>query len=75
MVLSTSRVIRAGLDSVQNALKLVADEHGDDRRRSLVRAQTVIVACGGDRDAEQILILVDSLDDCSQEQQELCVLA
>ena len=35
----------------------------------------MIVACGGDRDAEQILILVDSLDDCGQEQQELCVLA
>ena len=35
----------------------------------------MIVACGSDRDAEQILILVDSLDDCGQEQQELRVLA
>ena len=68
-------VILAGLDGIQNSLQLVADEHGDDSRRRLVRAQAVIVACGCNRDAEQILILVNSLDNSGQEQDELGVLA
>ena len=54
--------------------QLVAEEHGDDGRRRFVGAQTVIVARGGDRDAQQILILVHRLDDGAQEQQELRVL-
>ena len=55
--------------------KLVADEHRNDSRRRFVRAQTVVVAGRRDRDAEQILILVNRLDNGGQEQQELCVLA
>ena len=68
-------VLRTGLDGIKDRLQLIADEHGDDSRRRLVRAQTVIVACGCNRDAEQILILVNSLDNSGQEQDELGVLA
>ena len=68
-------VVLAGLDRIQNSLQLVADEHGDDRRRRLVRAQTVIVAGRSDGNAEQILIFVNSLDNGGQKQDELAVFA
>ena len=41
--------------------------------RDSVCTQTVIVARGGNRDAQQILILVNRLDDRGQKQQELTV--
>ena len=33
----------------------------------------MVVACGSDGDTEQILILVNTLDDSSEEEEELCV--
>ena len=61
-------------DGIEHGGQLVAEEDGDDRRRGLVRAETVIVPCAGDGDAKQIGILVHSLDDGGEEQQELRVL-
>ena len=68
-------VVLAGLDGIQNSLQLIADEHGDDRRRRLVRAQAVIVAGRSDGNAEQILIFVNRLDNGGQKQDELAVFA
>ena len=67
-------VIRALHQRLDDGGQLVADIHGDDGGRRLVRAQAVIVARAGDADAQQILILVHGLDDRRQEQQELRVL-
>ena len=64
----------AGLDRVEDRGQLVAEEDGDDGRRRFVRAEAVVVARGGDGDAQQILILVDALDDRGEEEQELRVL-
>ena len=54
--------------------EVVAEIDGHDRGRRLVRAETVVVARGGDRRPEQILILVDRLDDSGEENQKLQVI-
>ena len=64
---------RPVLNGVQNAHQLVAQEDGDHGGRRFVGAQTVVVACGGHAQAEQILIIVHGLDDRTQKQQELGV--
>ena len=63
-----------GLYGVKDRGQLIAEEHGDDSGRRFVCAETVVVAGGGDGDAEQILIIVNRLNDGAQEQQELRVL-
>ena len=61
-------------DGVQHGGELVAQEDGNDGGRRFVGAQTVIVAGGGYRQPQQILIVVYGLDGTAQEQQELSVL-
>ncbi len=61
------------LNRVQNALKLIAQKHGNDGRRRFIRTKAVIVAGRCNRDTQQILIFVHSLDDRTKEQQELRV--
>ena len=65
---------RVVLYRLEHGVQLVSEEHGYDSRRGFVGSQTVIVARRGDRDAQQILIIVDSLYDGAEEQQELGVL-
>ncbi|MPM76067.1 hypothetical protein SDC9_123062 [bioreactor metagenome] len=64
-----------GLNGVQHFGKVIANKHRNNGRGGFVGTQTVVVARRGDRDAQQVLILVYALDDSGQEQQELCVLA
>ena len=54
--------------------KIGAEEHRDDCGRRFVRAETVVVACGGDGDTQHILIFIDRLDNGAQEEQKLSVL-
>ena len=63
-----------GCDSIDDSFQLFAHEDGNDSRRCLVGTQTVIVAGSGNGGAQQIGVLVNSLDDSSQEHQELQVL-
>ena len=58
---------------MQDAAQLVAHKDRQDGRGRFVCTQTVIVARGGNRDAQQILILVDRFDDRGQKQQELTI--
>ena len=61
-LLFAALVIGTLFDCVKHFLQLFADEHGNDSRRGFVCAETVIVAGAGNRDTEQILILVNRLD-------------
>ena len=63
-----------GCDSIDDSFQLFAHEDGNDSRRCLIGTQTVIVAGSGNGGAQQIGVLVNSLDDSSQEHQELQVL-
>ena len=63
-------VVFAGDDGVDHAAELVAEEDGDDRRRCLVRAEAMVVAGGRDRDAQQVLVVVDRLHDRGEEHEE-----
>ncbi len=60
-------------DGLQDLVQLVTDENGDDGGRRLVAAQTVVIACRGDGDAQDFLILVHRCNNCQQENQELQV--
>ena len=56
---------RVGLvlfDRIEDGGQLIAEEHRDDGGRRLVRAQAVVVAGRGDREAQQILIIVHRLE-------------
>ena len=64
-------VIRVLLECVQNRGKLIAEENGNDSGRRLARAETVVVARRGNAYSHKILIIVNSLYDRRQEQQEL----
>ena len=57
-------------NSFENCSQLSAKEHGNDSRRSFVSAQTMVIASAGNRYTQQILIFINSLDDCCQESQE-----
>ena len=63
-----------GADGVDDRLQLLAHKDGDDGRRGLVGAQTVVVAGGGDGGAQQVGVLIHRLDDSGQEHHELQVL-
>ena len=54
--------------------KRIAQEDGDNRRRSLVRTQTVIVAAARNAHAQQILVVVNRFDDRGEEHDELQVI-
>ena len=54
-----------GCDSIDDSFQLFAHEDGNDSRRCLVGTQTVIVAGSGNGGAQQIGVLVNSLDDSS----------
>ena len=54
--------------------KRIAQEDGDNRRRSLVRAQTMIVAAARNAHAKQILVVVNRFDDRGEEHDELQVI-
>ena len=57
-------------NSFENCSQLSAKEHGDDSRRSFICAQTMVIASAGNRYTQQILIFINSLDNCCQEGQE-----
>ena len=53
---------RIGCDGIDDGFQLLAYEDGDDGRRCFVCAQTVIVARGSHRGAQQVGVLIHSLD-------------
>ena len=57
-------------NSFENCSQLSAKEHGNDSRRSFICAQTMVIAGAGNRYTQQILIFINSLDNCCQEGQE-----
>ena len=59
------------LNGIQNSGKFVAQKDRDHGRRCFVGAQTVIVAGSGNRQPQQVLIIVHGLNGGAQEQQEL----
>ena len=63
-------VVLARNDRVDHAPELVAQEDRYHGRRRLVRAQTMVVAGGCDRDAKQVLVVIDRLHDRSQKHEE-----
>ena len=63
-------VVLAGNDSVDHTPEFITQEDRDDGRRRLVRAETVVVAGGSDRYAEQVLVVVDRLHDRGQKHEE-----
>ena len=60
---------------VQDPCKVLAQEDGDDGRRRLIRAETVVVSGCRDGDSQEIRVLVHRRDDRDQEGQEAEVLA
>ena len=58
-------VRRAGFDRLEDSGEVVAEEHGHDGRRRLIRTEPVIVARARHRHPQQILVFVHSLDNCS----------
>ncbi len=54
--------------------QLIAEEHGDDCRRSFVRTEAVIVAGTSNRHAEQVGVSVDGVDDGAKRGKEHGVL-
>ena len=62
---------RIRCNGIDNSLQLLAHKDRDDGRGSLVGTQTVIIARGGYRGAQQVGVLVHSLDDGGKEHQEL----
>ena len=65
---------RIVFDGFENCGQFIAKEDGYDSRRSLVTAQTVIVAGAGCRYTHQICIFINGFDNSHQEYQELDVL-
>ncbi len=61
-------------DLLDDVLKHVAEEDRDDRGRSFVGPQPVVVGRGGDGDPEQVAVTGDRADDGGQEEEELGVL-
>ena len=67
-------LIFAGIDDAfDDLVELVAQEDGNNRRRCLVGAQTVIVARAGHSHTHQILIVIHCGDDGAEEYEELGV--
>ena len=58
---------------VDDARKLIAQEDRDNGRRSLVRAQAMVVSAARNAHAQQVLIIVDRFDDAGEEYDELQV--
>ena len=68
-------IFRALDDGVQHSGELVTQEDGDHRRGCLIAAQAQVVAGVGHAAAQNVLVLVHTLDKRGQKQQELGVLA
>ena len=68
-------ILVAVYDGIQYACQLIAQEYGDYSGRSFVSTQSVVIARSCNARSQNVLIVVNSLDDSSQEQQELCVLS
>ena len=63
----------AGFQCIQNTLEFFTHKDGDDCWRCFVCTQTVIIAGRRSTDAEQVCVLINTLDNCAQEGQELHV--
>ena len=61
-------------DGLHDAVQFLSQEDGQDRRRSLLSAQAVIIARAGHRGAERVLVLVHALHESGEEQEEARVL-
>ena len=68
--LGSSACVLSGCDGIEDSGKLVTEEHGNNCRWGLVGSQTVVVACAGNGNTKQVLILINGLDHCSKEQEE-----
>ena len=68
-------VARVVYDGIDYALKLLAEEHRDYRRRRFLRAEAVVIAGKGDRASQKLLIFINTSHECRKEQQKLRVLA
>ena len=73
-LLFSSCIRGIAVDCLQNRIQLIAQENGNDSRRCLVSTQTVVVARSGNRDSQQILIIIHGLDDRTEEKEELGIL-
>ena len=58
---------------LDRVVQLFAEEDRDDRRRSFVGAESVVVAGRSDGDSHQLRITVHRFDNCGQERQELII--
>ena len=63
-------VILAVHDAVHQSAELVSEIYGNDRGRSFVRSQTMVVARRGDTRAQDPLIVIDRRDDAGENQHE-----
>ena len=70
MRLPVADVFLAFDDGLNDRTQLIAQEDRDDGRRRFVRAQAVVVACGGYRHAQQFLIFIHRFDDGGEEHEE-----
>ena len=60
-------------DLLDDLGKLVAQEDGHNRRRSLIGAQTMVVTGRGNGGTQELLIVIDGLDHRGEEDDELQV--
>ena len=73
LLLLHAGVCRVRLQGLQNGRKLIAQKHGDHSRRRLVGTQAMIVSGGGHSSPQKALVVVHSLHNGHQKQQELRV--
>ena len=65
-----AHIVLAVDDSLYHLAEVIAEVNGHDSGRSLVSAESVVVARGSYGSPEQILVLVDSLNDRREEKLE-----
>ena len=74
LLLLLAAVGRIVFDSLKYLLKLLAEEHGNDRRRRFGGAEAMVVGSACNGYAQHILIIVNRLQNGAQQQQKLRVL-
>ena len=62
-----------GLDCLQYGIQLISQENRYNCRRRLICPQPVIVTGRGNRQTEQILVIIHRLNHRTQEKEELCI--
>ena len=49
-------------ERIHDGIELIAQEDRNDGRRRFISTKTVIIACGGNRHAQELLVFVDRFD-------------